>query len=107
MQFQISLLAPTNFQTKALKNGVTFPPIPAYSDPSLPSHRTRLAFEKDALPNDVDRAAERIYHFAGVDSPPMRWAIGTESVAGTRKKLKAVGDETDEYERWSDNLVSR
>lgn len=107
MPFQISILAPANFQTKALKNNVGFPPIPAYSDPSLPSHKTRATFDRDVLIGDVDRAAERIFHFAGVDNPPMRWAIGAVSVLGTRRKVKAIGDETDEYERWSDNLDIR
>jgi hypothetical protein len=53
---------------------------------------------------DPRLAAEAIFRFSSLESPPLRWAMGKDSVAGARDQLNLVGAETDEFESWSDNL---
>ncbi|KAF9010832.1 NAD-P-binding protein [Cyathus striatus] len=104
---RISILEPGSFKTNAhTKNNVTVPAIPACSRPELPSQQVRQVFEAaEKIKGDVRRAAIKIFEFASLPNPPLRWALGKEAVAGVKKKITQVGNDMELLEHWSDDLV--
>ncbi|KAF7306275.1 NAD-P-binding protein [Mycena indigotica] len=102
----ISIIAPGAFKTGIhTARTITFPAPTAYSKPELPSRWVRNWFDDEsAIRGDPIAASEAFYRFTLLESPPMRWAVGKDAIAGARKKIELVKKETDAYESWSDML---
>ncbi|KAJ7135954.1 hypothetical protein C8R44DRAFT_828716 [Mycena epipterygia] len=103
---KISIIAPGAFKTHAHTRGTVMLPAPdAYSGEGLSSKAIRQWVEDGSgIPGDPLLAAKAIFRFSMVESPPVRWAMGKDTVAGVRKRTKHVTEETDEFESWSENL---
>lgn len=102
---KISTIAPGAFKTRAhTDNNEIFPASPAYSKEGLPSQYLRQWFKEPTGRNDPQAAAKLIFKFAGLDSPPVRWAIGKDSIAGARGKATRIVEEVDKFENWSEDL---
>ncbi|KAJ7039729.1 hypothetical protein C8F04DRAFT_1084635 [Mycena alexandri] len=103
---QISIIAPGAFKTSAHTTGATIFPVPeAYEGEGLPSQAVRqwLA-DGSGIRGDPVLGARSIFKFSKLDSPAVRWAMGKDSVAGARAKVRRISEETDEFASWSDNL---
>ncbi|KAF7348899.1 NAD(P)-binding protein [Mycena venus] len=84
---------------------VFFPAPDAYRGEGLPSQVVREWFQDGSgIRGDPRLGAEAIYRFSKLESPPMRWAMGKDSIGGVRMQIKQVTAETDQFESWSDNL---
>jgi len=95
------LFEPGAFRTKAhTDNAVTFPEIPAYSNPELPCQAVRRQFKdpEKYFRGDVTKAAAKILEFSLIENPPLSWVILKENIDGVRVKLATVGKELDDYE---------
>ncbi|TFK40451.1 NAD(P)-binding protein [Crucibulum laeve] len=105
---KISILEPGQFAVHPrTRNNVVLPTIPAYKDPALPSQKMRQWFAAAPMVDDVNLVAERIFEFAGIVEPPLRWPIGAATVAGIRMKVNHVAEELDAFESWSNDLTVR
>ncbi|KAJ7151198.1 hypothetical protein C8R46DRAFT_914183, partial [Mycena filopes] len=84
------------------KGSTVFPVPKAYEGEGLPSQGVRqwLA-DGSGVRGDSALAAEGIFKFSMLESS---LAMGKDSVAGARAKIKRVSEETDGYESWSENL---
>lgn len=60
---------------------------------------------RGVIRGNVLRAAERIFEFSEIETPPVHWAIGEEAVAGARAKAKSIVDELDAFESWAEGLT--
>ncbi|KAJ6590673.1 hypothetical protein DFH09DRAFT_1139999 [Mycena vulgaris] len=103
---KISIIAPGAFKTRAHTTGmVTFPAPEAYNGEELPSQVIRRWLEDGSgIRGDPLLAANAIFRFSMLNTPPERWAMGKDSVGGVRARIKRVAEETDEFESWSENL---
>ncbi|KAJ7852672.1 hypothetical protein B0H14DRAFT_2759786, partial [Mycena olivaceomarginata] len=103
---KISTIAPGAFKTRAHTAGVVFFPAPdAYRGEGLPSQVVRQWFQDGSgIRGDPRLGAEAIYRFPKLESPPMRWAMGKDSIGGVRMQITQVTAETDQFESWSDSL---
>ncbi|KAJ6481465.1 hypothetical protein C8R47DRAFT_1134514 [Mycena vitilis] len=103
---KISTIAPGAFKTRAHTTGAVILPTPeAYSGEGMIGPVMRGMFEtRSFVRGDATLGAKAIYKFSLLDSPPVRWAIGKDGVAGVRAVVKRILEETDEFESWSDNL---
>jgi hypothetical protein len=103
---QISIISPGAFKTRAHTTGtVCFPAPQAYDGEGLPSQVVRQWFEDGSgIRGDPVLAAKAIVKFSMLKSPPVRWAMGKDSIGGARAKIKQVSEETDQFENWSENL---
>ncbi|KAI0643328.1 NAD-P-binding protein, partial [Trametes meyenii] len=112
---KITIIEPGAFKTSVFdKNMIVIPVHPAYDEPTLPVYHMRRGFLRSAG-KQVDMAADlneqdpakaiaKIIELSKVPSPPLRFAIGTNSVLAIREKIKQVGQELDTYESWSQSL---
>ncbi|KAJ6490918.1 hypothetical protein C8R45DRAFT_991132 [Mycena sanguinolenta] len=103
---KISTIAPGAFRTRAHTTAAVFFPVPdAYRGEGLPSQVVRDWFQDGSgIRGDPGLGAEAIYRFSTLESPPMRWAMGKDSISGVRRQIKQVTAEIDDFESWSDNL---
>ncbi|KAF5328420.1 hypothetical protein D9619_013276 [Psilocybe cf. subviscida] len=105
---KITLFEPGAFRTKAHKeNAVTFPAIPAYENPNLPSQvmRRRFSEPEKSFRGDVHKAAAKILEFSGLEDPlPLHWVIGKSVIGGVCAKMQGFEQELCDFERWSDDL---
>ncbi|KAJ7207162.1 hypothetical protein GGX14DRAFT_535383 [Mycena pura] len=103
---KVSLIAPGAFKTGIhTKRTTHFPAPAAYSSDGLPSQVLRKLFKDDSfVRGDPDLAAEAIFKFSMLESPPVRWVMGKDAIRGVRAKIEEVSTETNAFESWSDNL---
>ncbi|EIW52649.1 NAD-P-binding protein [Trametes versicolor FP-101664 SS1] len=113
---KVSLVEPGSFKTSAFNdtNMIMVPQHPAYANPALPVHQFRGAFLKGAgqavdtateLPlADAARAVGKIIEFAKLPDPPRHFPLGKDAIAMTRGTMRALAEEIDKYESWSDGL---
>ncbi|KAF7306278.1 NAD(P)-binding protein [Mycena indigotica] len=103
---QISVIGPGAFKTgmhgdRTLK----FPAPSAYDKEGLPSRFVREWFEDGSgIRGNPAAAAETIFKFSQLETPPKRWAVGKDAIGGVRIKIAAVSEETTAFESWSDGL---
>lgn len=93
---------------------VLVPQHPAYTNPALPVYNFRGAFLKgagkeadtpaDLAPADTSLAVAKIIEFSRVASLPLHFPLGKDSIGLIREKIRALTEEIDQYESWSDNL---
>ncbi|KAI0668251.1 NAD-P-binding protein, partial [Trametes maxima] len=113
---KITIIEPGAFKTSVFdKNMIVIPPHPAYDDPTLPVHHMRGGFLQsagkqadvaaDVNEQDPAKAIAKIIELSRVPSPPLRFAIGTNSLIAIREKIEQVGRELDTYQSWSRNLA--
>lgn len=57
-------------------------------------------------PDNPERGAEKIYEFAGVKIPPLRFVLGGNSPDYVIRKLDKVKEEIEAYRQWSEGLKS-
>ncbi|KAJ7207164.1 NAD(P)-binding protein [Mycena pura] len=103
---KVSIIAPGAFNTGLHTDRTPqFPVPPAYSGAGVPSQAVRDAFRTGSFVHGIaDRAVEAMFKFSKLESPPARWAVGKDSIQGTRAKIEQVSKEVDAFESWSDNL---
>ncbi|KAF7362394.1 hypothetical protein MVEN_00586500 [Mycena venus] len=83
---KISIIAPGSFKTRAHTTGaVLFLAPEAYRAEGLPSQAVR-DWLKDGtgVCEDTRKAVHSIFRFSKVEAPPMRWAVGKDSVKRVR-----------------------
>ncbi|KAJ7207166.1 NAD(P)-binding protein [Mycena pura] len=105
---KVSIIAPGGFKTGVHQERTPQFPVPsAYSGDGRPSQAVRDAFRTGSIaPGIVDLAVEAIFKFSKLESPPVRWAVGKDSIRSARAKIDQVSKEMDAFESWSDNLES-
>ncbi|KAJ6579889.1 NAD(P)-binding protein [Mycena sp. CBHHK59/15] len=103
---KISIIAPGAFKTRAHTTGsIIFPAPEVYSGDGLPSKAVREWFKDGSgIHGDPILAAKAILKFSKLDSPPVRWAMGRDSIGGARAKIEHVTEETKDFESRSENL---
>ena len=76
------MIEPGALRTSGLPNTKTIPSHPAYADPLLPSQLARewLANNRDTLPGDPRKAAEKIFHLTKLANPPQRLVLGHDAI---------------------------
>lgn len=101
----MSIVEPGAFHTDApTKMGEGFSH-PAYTDPALPSKQARGFFHNTGrFGRDAAKAVQRIYDLSLVADPPLRFALGPDSVGAVKKQLKDVEQDVVKYESWSEGL---
>ena len=100
------MVEPGLFATKVVADNLTKLPVhPAYTNPKLNAHATRVLFENvNTVGADATKAVERFYDLAHLSDPPLRFVIGTNAAASVRNHLKGILAEVDKYESWSEGL---
>ena len=100
------MIEPGALRTSGLPNTKTIPSHPAYADPLLSSQLARewLATNRDTLPGNPRKAAEKIFHLTKLANPPQRLVLGHDAIELVRRKLKGMEDDLKEYEGWTDGL---
>lgn len=94
------------FKTQGAEAATILPIHPAYANPALPSSFIRSLTTNPAMfPNDPVKAAKIIYRLSTIPSPPLRLALGKQSVDEIKKKIKKVAEELEEYESWSTDMA--
>lgn len=93
---------------------IMVPQHPAYANPALPVYKFRNAFLKstgqevdtsaDLALADAALAVAKIVEFAKLADPPLHFPLGKDAIAMTRGKIRALTEEIDKYESWSDSL---
>ncbi|KAI0668234.1 NAD-P-binding protein [Trametes maxima] len=116
---KVTIVEPGSFKTSARdKNMVMVPQHPAYTDPALPVRNFRRIFLKDAgQPEDAEinadffsesadagKAVSKIIELSKLGKPPLRFAMGKDSIGAIKKKIETVSAEVEAYAGWSDNL---
>ncbi|KAI0675597.1 NAD-P-binding protein [Trametes maxima] len=111
---KVTLVPLGAFVTNAVSTSmVKLPPHPAYTNPSLPSARSRQAIlssltnNKDPLydvKGDTAKAALALYRLSELASPPLRLVLGKESVHLSRNKAASFLAEVEAYASWSNGL---
>ncbi|KAI0666618.1 NAD-P-binding protein, partial [Trametes maxima] len=112
----VTIVEPGAFKTSVFDKGsmVVVPQHPAYDNPALPVWNFRGAFLKSSgethatpasmNPADASKAIAKIIEVTKVANPPLRFAIGKDSIGLIREKVKSLTADIDEYESWSENL---
>lgn len=105
-QYQVCIVAPGAFRTRGhTVNAVKIPVHEAYQKPSLPTAYVRNWFEiLDDVRGDVKPAAQKIFEFSKLESPPMRWALGIDTIPAVKRKAERILRETEEFSGWSEGL---
>lgn len=114
---QVAIIEPGAFKTSVFNldtSMVLVPQHPAYTNPALPVYNFRGAFLKgagkeadtpaDLAPADTSLAVTKIIEFSRLASPPLHFPLGKDSIGLIREKIRALTEEIDQYESWSDNL---
>ncbi|KAJ7274952.1 hypothetical protein C8J57DRAFT_1449355 [Mycena rebaudengoi] len=103
---KISIIAPGAFKTGAHNTrALSFPATRHYSRTELPSQHVRQWLKDGSgIRGDPMLSAQSSFWFSKLESPPIRWAMGRDSVAGARAKIARVSEETDEFDGWSEGL---
>ncbi len=93
---------------------IMVPQHPAYANPALPVSQFRGAFLKgsgqevdtaaDLALADASLAVAKIVEFAKLPDPPLHFPLGKDAIAMMRGKIRALVEEIDKYELWSDGL---
>jgi hypothetical protein len=101
---QISVISPGLFKTPAHAKAVQFPSPTVYSDVfASKAVRERLR-EGFLIRGDPVLGAQAIFRFSTLESPPVRWAMGKDSIGVVRAASMRLMAETDEFESWSDDF---
>ena len=102
------MIEPGALRTSGLPNSVIIPPHAAYSDPKLelPSLivRTWLKKNRDTLPGNPCKAAEKIFELTKLSIPPKRLVLGCDAIELVVRKLRTVDKDLNEYRSWSQDL---
>ena len=89
-------------------NLVVCPAPSDYSKPTLPTVISRKSFFDSGLNgSDMDIAVSQIYKLAELEAPPLRLALGQDSIANIRAQLSLMTKEVDEFASWSDKLTAQ
>lgn len=85
---------------------VRAPVHPAYTKPSLASVQMRgWLLNKDLrIGGDPAKAVAKVYELSKLPDPPMRLALGKETVSTFRDVMKGIAADVDKYESWSEDL---
>ncbi|KAI0643336.1 NAD-P-binding protein, partial [Trametes meyenii] len=114
---KVTIVEPGAFKTSVFDKGsmVIVPQHPAYNNPALPVWNFRGAFVKGSgdhydtpasmNPADASKAVAKIIEVTKVANPPLRFAIGKDSIGLIREKVKSLTADVDAYESWSENLA--
>ncbi|KAI0668233.1 NAD-P-binding protein, partial [Trametes maxima] len=114
---RVTIVEPGAFKTSVFDKGsmVIVPQHPAYNNPALPVWNFRGAFVKGSgdhydtpasmNPADASKAVAKIIEVTKVANPPLRFAIGKDSIGLIREKVKSLTANVDAYESWSENLA--
>ncbi|KAI0668252.1 hypothetical protein C8Q78DRAFT_993729 [Trametes maxima] len=114
---KVTLIEPGAFKTSVFEQDrmVVVPAPPVYDTPSLPGWHLRGAVLKNAgqaydttaelKQADPAKAVAKIIELGRLENPPLRFAVGKDSIVSIRGKLKKVEEELDAYESWSENLA--
>ncbi|KAJ7636328.1 hypothetical protein FB45DRAFT_1024450 [Roridomyces roridus] len=104
---KISIIAPGAFKTGTHSDPARTPvfPAPEAYHKDLPSHAVRHWLQDGSgIQGDPRKAVDAMFRFSKLESPPLRWAVGKDSVGGTKAKLEKMGGSLVEFESWSDDL---
>ncbi|KAM0751717.1 NAD-P-binding protein [Meredithblackwellia eburnea MCA 4105] len=97
---KFTLVQPGQFATSAINSSLKHDPHPAYTKPELPVHFVRNYVlgdvYKDAPGKDPKEAAKVILKVAGMENPPPRQAIGSDSVNAIIEGSKLVISQIEE-----------
>lgn len=105
---QITLVEPARFRTNiAIGPEVTYPVHPEYANPTLPVAFYRQLFgnPEHELLQDPAKGVKAIYKLAELESPPLRFPLGTNAVARAKEKIASFMGEVEKYESWSQDMA--
>ncbi|KAJ7173008.1 hypothetical protein C8R43DRAFT_1209228 [Mycena crocata] len=102
---KVSLIAPGAFKTRAHTTGMVIFPIPEAYEDNEPSHAVRQwVRDGSTIRGDPVLAAKAIFRFSKLESTPVRWAMGKDSIHGVRTRTARIIKETNAFESWSEDL---
>ena len=90
---KVTLVVPGPFRTDFISRSLDVPPHRPEYAVTVGKFETILKRMNGKQPGDPHKAAEAIYHIAGVEKPPLRLVLGKYARDKVAKKIKALGDE--------------
>ncbi|KAI6030593.1 hypothetical protein F5J12DRAFT_299795 [Pisolithus orientalis] len=104
---KVTIVEPGPFRTNCPTTNMVIEPIhPAYSDPALPSMRTRnmVSNPNTTFTGDATKFAEAIYKLVYLEDPPLRLPLHHFAVEAVRRKGRHLIDTADTWASWSEDM---
>ncbi|KAJ3522661.1 hypothetical protein NM688_g8844 [Phlebia brevispora] len=94
------------FVTKGPSNTVRTAPHPAYTKPTLASAQMRAWITGDnfKVNGDPVKAVSKVYELSKLKNPPLRLALGKETISAYKDLLSKMDKGLDEWASWSEGL---
>lgn len=103
---KVTLIEPGSFKTNGIDNTTIVPAHPAYTNPALPANFIRHLFENaEQIPMaDAMEGVKLIHKLTLEEKLPLRFALGTDSVASFKAHTEAAMANLEAYGSWSSAL---
>ncbi|KAF8552529.1 NAD(P)-binding protein, partial [Imleria badia] len=105
---KISIIQPALFRTNTAWSTAVDPVHPAYSDPDLPSRKTRNLYPGELAERlyngDPKKFARAMYRLAHMDDPPLYLPLHRVAVEAAKARGEGLIQTAEEYASWSKDV---